>query len=107
MRFVGVLTDAAQDSNLHLFYTLLDRFTSELMPIVYTPTVGAACLKYGYIFNRPRSHTSSRAQRLIVAAVCSSPSMIWATSRRFSAIGRKRTCAFAPMQYFPAISHAC
>jgi malate dehydrogenase (oxaloacetate-decarboxylating)(NADP+) len=57
------------DRNEALFFRLLIDYPDEMMPIVYTPTVGLACQRYTHIYQRPHGIFISADDRGRVAEV--------------------------------------
>ena len=52
-----------QDTNETLFYHLIENHLTEMMPIIYTPTVGEACQRFSDIYRRHRGVFISHADR--------------------------------------------
>jgi malate dehydrogenase (oxaloacetate-decarboxylating)(NADP+) len=54
---------ALLDNNETLFYRTVMSDPARFLPIVYDPTIGEACLKYGHIYRRPRGMYLSIAHK--------------------------------------------
>jgi malate dehydrogenase (oxaloacetate-decarboxylating) len=63
----------SQDTNETLFYALLTRNIEELMPIVYTPTVGLGCRQFSRIFRKPRGLFLSFPLRERIGEILANP----------------------------------
>src|ERR1700751_4208426 len=58
-----------QDTNETLFYRLMLEHVEEMLPMVYTPTVGLACERFSQIYRRPRGLVVSYPLRDSIAQI--------------------------------------
>ncbi|PHH53628.1 NAD-dependent malic enzyme [Ceratocystis fimbriata CBS 114723] len=58
-----------KDQNVDLFYRLLMNHVRELMPLVYTPTIGDVCLQYSTLYTRPEALYISIKQRKSIRTI--------------------------------------
>src|SRR5271170_3668734 len=62
-----------QDTNETLFYALLVRNIEEMLPLVYTPTVGEGCQRFSEIWRKPRGVFLSYPNRHRIQGILASP----------------------------------
>src|SRR5476651_399834 len=58
-----VALNALHDRNEALFFRIVCDNIDEIQPLIYTPTVGLACQRFGLIFQRPRGMFISASDR--------------------------------------------
>jgi malate dehydrogenase (oxaloacetate-decarboxylating)(NADP+) len=58
-----------KSTNTDLFYRLLIDNFEELMPLVYTPTIGDVCLQYSTLYTRPEALYISIKQRKSIKTI--------------------------------------
>jgi malate dehydrogenase (oxaloacetate-decarboxylating) len=62
-----------QDTNETLFYALLTRHLEELLPVIYTPTVGAGCQQFSHLYRKPRGLFLSLPHKDLIPRILAHP----------------------------------
>lgn len=62
-----------QDTNETLYFALITRHLDELLPMIYTPTVGAGCQQFHHIYRRPRGLFISYPSRARMDQILANP----------------------------------
>ncbi len=63
-----IFLNSLLDRNQRLFYRTLIDYIGEIMPLVYTPTVGEACKEFAHIFRKPQGFYITPADRGKIAS---------------------------------------
>ncbi len=62
-----------QDNDETLFYSMIEHYTEELLPVVYTPAVGEGCQRFSEIWRRPRGLFISYPNKHRIDQILSDP----------------------------------
>ena len=62
-----------QDTNETLFYALLEAHVEQMLPLVYTPTVGEGCQRFSEIWRKPRGLFLSYPHKDRIAGILAHP----------------------------------
>ena len=88
----NVFLTALHDRNEVLFYRLLTDHLREMLPIVYTPTIGEAIERYSHQYRRPRGvYLSVDAPELVESSLAASDGSMssGASTDRYTPRGRR------------------
>ena len=58
-----------RNTNVHLFYRLVTRHIKDIAPLIYTPTVGEACLQWSHNYVQPEGLYLSYSDRGHIASI--------------------------------------
>ena len=72
-QLVDVFLRDLQDINETLYFAVITRYTEELLPKIYTPTVGAGCQQFHHIYRRPRGLFISYPNRAKMDEILANP----------------------------------
>src|SRR5271167_3524732 len=64
-----IALNSLHDRNEALFFRVVCDHIDEIQPLIYTPTVGLACQRFGLIFQRPRGLFISASDRGRIAEI--------------------------------------
>jgi malate dehydrogenase (oxaloacetate-decarboxylating) len=68
-----VMLRELQDSNETLFYAVLTPHIEEMLPLIYTPTVGAGCQRFSHLYRKPRGLFLSIPHKDLIRQILAHP----------------------------------
>lgn len=64
-----------QDTNETLFYALLKQHLEEMLPVIYTPTIGIACQQFSEIYRYPRGLFLTYPDKNMISSILANPAL--------------------------------